>query len=285
FRGPTDPVVEPVPARGVPHRRRAAVVAPAPRAAPIALAGARRRRVRGRHPRLRAPPAPGPVRRYLDHRRHDRRLHRTAPARPRAQHRGLRPRRGRRGTPRRRAVRDGDRADVLRGKHVLRAPRRLHRRPGRAGAAAARLGVAAAGRTGPQRPHPQPGGGNLVARRLPARTGTAARRTGTGRRLARAFRGNPGRGARRRDAGLKPLLNGFFASAGCAWQNAVLSGRDYGPAGPFPGLPTTLQPGTTATVAKDDVIEFEGTISETLPNTMFRVKLENGHEIIAHISG
>ena len=43
--------------------------------------------------------------------------------------------------------------------------------------------------------------------------------------------------------------------------------------------------GTAATVAKDDVIEFEGTISETLPNTMFRVKLENGHEIIAHISG
>jgi translation initiation factor IF-1 len=38
-------------------------------------------------------------------------------------------------------------------------------------------------------------------------------------------------------------------------------------------------------MAKDDVIEFEGTISETLPNTMFRVKLENGHEIIAHISG
>ena len=37
--------------------------------------------------------------------------------------------------------------------------------------------------------------------------------------------------------------------------------------------------------AKDDVIEFEGTISATLPTTMFRVKLENGHEIIAHISG
>src|SRR5690606_9750950 len=45
---------------------------------------------------------------------------------------------------------------------------------------------------------------------------------------------------------------------------------------------TTL---ATGRMAKDDVIEFEGTISETLPNTMFRVKLENGHEIIAHISG
>ena len=34
-----------------------------------------------------------------------------------------------------------------------------------------------------------------------------------------------------------------------------------------------------------DVIEFEGTIIEALPNAMFRVKLENDHEILAHISG
>ena len=34
-----------------------------------------------------------------------------------------------------------------------------------------------------------------------------------------------------------------------------------------------------------DVIEFEGTILESMPNAMFRVKLENGHEILAHISG
>lgn len=38
-------------------------------------------------------------------------------------------------------------------------------------------------------------------------------------------------------------------------------------------------------MAKDDVLEFEGEVIETLPNTMFRVRLENGHEIIAHISG
>jgi translation initiation factor IF-1 len=38
-------------------------------------------------------------------------------------------------------------------------------------------------------------------------------------------------------------------------------------------------------MSKDDSIEFEGTVSETLPNTTFRVRLENGHEIIAHISG
>lgn len=34
-----------------------------------------------------------------------------------------------------------------------------------------------------------------------------------------------------------------------------------------------------------DVIEIEGTILESMPNAMFRVKLENNHEILAHISG
>jgi translation initiation factor IF-1 len=34
-----------------------------------------------------------------------------------------------------------------------------------------------------------------------------------------------------------------------------------------------------------DVIELEGTIIESMPNAMFRVKLENDHEILAHISG
>lgn len=38
-------------------------------------------------------------------------------------------------------------------------------------------------------------------------------------------------------------------------------------------------------VAKDDVIEIEGTVAETLPNAMFKVELENGHEILAHVSG
>ena len=33
------------------------------------------------------------------------------------------------------------------------------------------------------------------------------------------------------------------------------------------------------------IIEFEGTILEAMPNAMFRVELENGHEILAHISG
>ena len=34
-----------------------------------------------------------------------------------------------------------------------------------------------------------------------------------------------------------------------------------------------------------DVIEVEGKVIETLPNAMFRVELENGHEILAHVSG
>ena len=38
-------------------------------------------------------------------------------------------------------------------------------------------------------------------------------------------------------------------------------------------------------MAKEDQIEMEGTVVETLPNTMFRVELENGHTITAHISG
>ena len=38
-------------------------------------------------------------------------------------------------------------------------------------------------------------------------------------------------------------------------------------------------------MAKTDSIELEGTVLEKLPNAMFRVELENGHEILAHISG
>ncbi len=38
-------------------------------------------------------------------------------------------------------------------------------------------------------------------------------------------------------------------------------------------------------MAKEEGIEMEGTIVETLPNTLFRVKLDNGHIITAHISG
>mgnify|MGYP003960385653 FL=1 len=36
---------------------------------------------------------------------------------------------------------------------------------------------------------------------------------------------------------------------------------------------------------KEEAIEVEGTITEPLPNAMFRVELENGHKVLAHISG
>ena len=38
-------------------------------------------------------------------------------------------------------------------------------------------------------------------------------------------------------------------------------------------------------MGKEDVIEAQGAVLETLPNAMFRVKLESGHNILAHISG
>jgi len=38
-------------------------------------------------------------------------------------------------------------------------------------------------------------------------------------------------------------------------------------------------------VAKEELLEFEGTVMELLPNAMFRVELENEHEVLAHTSG
>jgi translation initiation factor IF-1 len=40
-----------------------------------------------------------------------------------------------------------------------------------------------------------------------------------------------------------------------------------------------------AHLAKDDVIEFEGVVIDVLPNTVFKVKLPNGHIVTAHLSG
>ncbi len=40
-----------------------------------------------------------------------------------------------------------------------------------------------------------------------------------------------------------------------------------------------------ALMAKEEVLEFEGVVTELLPNATFRVKLDNGHEILAHTSG
>ena len=38
-------------------------------------------------------------------------------------------------------------------------------------------------------------------------------------------------------------------------------------------------------MSKEDVIEVDGTVIESLPNTQFKVELENGHQVLAHISG
>ena len=38
-------------------------------------------------------------------------------------------------------------------------------------------------------------------------------------------------------------------------------------------------------MAKEDAIEIDGIVQEALPNAMFKVELENGHEVLAHISG
>ncbi|MCY4485116.1 MAG: translation initiation factor IF-1 [Spirochaetaceae bacterium] len=38
-------------------------------------------------------------------------------------------------------------------------------------------------------------------------------------------------------------------------------------------------------MAKEEAIEIQGTVRESLPNTMFRVELQNGHRVLAHLSG
>ena len=51
------------------------------------------------------------------------------------------------------------------------------------------------------------------------------------------------------------------------------------------GRHSLLKRGQGARLAKKDAIEVEGTVIEPLPNTMFAVELENGHRVLAHISG
>jgi translation initiation factor IF-1 len=60
------------------------------------------------------------------------------------------------------------------------------------------------------------------------------------------------------------------------------------------GLPVSLrlcnnapprEPQAICSMAKEEAIQMEGTVVETLPNTTFRVELENGHVVTAHISG
>ncbi|MEY3220377.1 MAG: translation initiation factor [Pseudomonadota bacterium] len=53
----------------------------------------------------------------------------------------------------------------------------------------------------------------------------------------------------------------------------------------MPVFETTFFKDNLASMAKEDHIEMEGTVVETLPNTTFRVQLDNGHIVMAHISG
>ena len=55
------------------------------------------------------------------------------------------------------------------------------------------------------------------------------------------------------------------------------------PGGPFPSSKPV--PDKEAKLPKEDAIRLEAVVTEALPNAMFRVKLENGHILLAHISG
>ena len=50
-------------------------------------------------------------------------------------------------------------------------------------------------------------------------------------------------------------------------------------------LPRYYPPLKGLFLAKEEAIEIEGTVRESLPNTMFRVELQNGHRVLAHLSG
>jgi len=55
--------------------------------------------------------------------------------------------------------------------------------------------------------------------------------------------------------------------------------------GSLGGFQGVIPQGTRGNMAKEEAIEVEGVVLEPLPNATFKVKLENGHEILAHISG
>ena len=67
------------------------------------------------------------------------------------------------------------------------------------------------------------------------------------------------------------------------WDQFV---RLYAPRAPAGAGPSSSQSrSSTLAKPKEDAIVLEGTVTEPLPNAMFRVELENGHKVLAHISG
>jgi translation initiation factor IF-1 len=67
------------------------------------------------------------------------------------------------------------------------------------------------------------------------------------------------------------------APTGAAIALAFTGGREHSPRDFFPNQ--------RASMAKEELLEFPGVVVELLPNATFRVKLENGHEIVAHTAG
>jgi translation initiation factor IF-1 len=71
--------------------------------------------------------------------------------------------------------------------------------------------------------------------------------------------------------------------SGLAWHGCRLA---CSPAGdPDPEYPNKQQQSAEDMPKKDGAIEIEGTVVESLPNAFFRVELDNGHKVLAHISG
>jgi translation initiation factor IF-1 len=98
-------------------------------------------------------------------------------------------------------------------------------------------------------------------------------------------------------SGARPTLDAIYIALiaapqylldGSTCSTAVPAPRQYLLHGSTCSTPAVLAQRKVATkfmAKKDGVLELEGTVVESLPNAMFRVELENGHKVLAHISG
>ena len=75
-----------------------------------------------------------------------------------------------------------------------------------------------------------------------------------------------------------PALASPFGPGPCWWRLAL-------PVGPCSQPVISAIRSSVLAKPKEDAIVLEGTVTEPLPNAMFRVELENGHKVLAHISG
>ena len=74
-------------------------------------------------------------------------------------------------------------------------------------------------------------------------------------------------------SGARPTLDAIYIALIAAWHHLIT------------GTTSPTKAATEFMAKKDGVLELEGTVVESLPNAMFRVELENGHKVLAHISG